>query len=278
MKWVIRKEITLLDSLKEKFPSSSNNERKRWIREGRLKVQGKKASLPSDLLAEGDTLELLPKTKRLHTPVKIVFQDPHLVVIDKPEGMLSVKTPYDRGKSAHEHLKELHKGTNVLPVHRLDRETSGLLVFALTREAAEGLKEQFAAHTTKREYNALVEGRVKQDEGTWDFPLKEGKNFFMHIARPGQEGLRAVTHFKVLRRTKRHTLLELQLETGKKNQIRVHASHVGHPVDGDKKYGAEGNATGRLALHARSLGFIHPITQKEQLFHSPTPKRFTDVN
>jgi len=162
-------------------------------------------------------------------------------------------------------------------VHRLDRETSGVLVFAKNAYAREQLKEQFAAHTTERIYVAVVEGEMDPDAGTFRSYLREMRDLKMVSVDAHPDAKFAVTHYKTIETNGRYSMLEVQLETGRKNQIRAHLSEAGHPVVGDRMYGSEVNPLGRLGLHAKLLGFEHPVTRKRMLFTAPVPKVFREV-
>lgn len=194
----------------------------------------------------------------------ILFSDKDLVVVEKPVGLLSVATDF-QDYSVHTLLKQANPGRRVYPVHRLDRDVGGVMVFALSTRARDHLKTQFEKRTIEREYRALIEGHLEVAAGKWEAPLWEDPRFHVHVKPYGKT---ACTHFKVLKKTRHQTLLSLKLETGRKNQIRVHCAHAGHPLVGDLKYGAETNPYGRLCLHAHSLGFVHPVYNKKMRYTS----------
>jgi 23S rRNA pseudouridine1911/1915/1917 synthase len=261
--------MELIKYLKEKFPDSSGRALRLWLIHGRISVDGHIVRDARFIVPKEGVVALLkkePEEKELPLNVKILFEDEHLVVIHKPAGLLSVEANYTKELTAHTVLKQHYKNGRVFVVHRLDRETSGLLLFALSFEAMEGLKEQLKNHEIKREYRAFVEGCVQENQGTWRSYLLEDKNYQMHVTSNPSLGKLAITHFTVLKRLPHNTLLKVELETGRKNQIRVQAQHAGHPIVGDKKYGAETGTLNRLGLYAHSLSFVHPITQKEYFF------------
>jgi len=172
-----------------------------------------------------------------------------------------------------------HAGTRSPParvfvVHRLDRLASGLLVFATSPGAKRALQAQFAAHTVERTYLAVVEGRPARPEGTIASRLLDDAPGRVRATRRPGQGRAAVTRWRVLRRGARHTLLEVGLETGRRNQIRVHLAGLGHPIAGDAAYGSRTDPLGRLALHAHVLGFDHPRTGARLRFVSPAPPAF----
>jgi len=213
----------------------------------------------------------------------LVFEDDCLIVVDKNAAMLTVPTP--RGESntlleaVSRHIRRHRRNGRAEVVHRLDRGTSGLLVFAKDSQVAGALHDQFRAHQAAREYAAIVAGTVAEPEGTFDSRLRTTKSLQRYSARPGEAGERAVTHYRVVDRLRGATHVRVSLETGRRNQIRVHFSECGHPVLGDKRYRAELAAhpawkARRLALHAAVLGFVHPGTGQALRFESPLPAEF----
>lgn len=255
--------MDVLEALSKQFPETSKTSLKKMIEQGRVKVDRDiiKKNIP---LSPKQTVQVLPK-KRFRDQLTIYYEDEHIVVVEKPEGLLSVKTERGEEPSMHEYLKR--EFSTVWPVQRLDRETSGVMVFALTLEAKEGLKAQFMTHEIYREYYGLVQGHLI-GSGTWKSKLLDDKNFVVKVHPDGEL---AITHYTAIKKTKATTKVKFVLETGKKNQIRVHASEAGHPILGDKKYGTSELTIGRLALHAHKLGFNHPITGKRLFFLSPKP-------
>ena len=217
--------------------------------------------------------------------LKIVFEDDWLVVVEKPSGMLSVATDKGREVTAHSMLREEYG--RIFIVHRLDRDTSGLLVFAKDEETKLALMENWEEAVLERRYTAILEGDIDDEEGyieTWMYenprslmvhcygldpdddpqkpPRKDWKYASSHCSKTGNLTIGG----------KPYTEVEFNLETGRRNQIRVHSQWIGHPIAGDRKYGAQTNPFGRLALHARGLSFIHPWTGKAMKFNSPIPK------
>lgn len=213
--------------------------------------------------------------------LKIVFEDPYLVVIEKKSGLLSIGTDKEREKTAYTILSDQVKKENprnkIFVIHRLDRETSGLMMFAKSMEIQEKVQKTWEETILDRIYVALVEGSVEKEEGTITSWLKESVALKMHSAPYDNGGQKAITHYKVLEKNKYFSLLEAKLETGRKNQIRVHMQDIGHPVVGDKKYGSKQNPIGRVGLHARVLAFVHPITGKIVRFETNVPRKFLTV-
>ena len=243
--------MDLVKSLSEQFPETSKSSIRKWIKHGRVSVKNGKAVL-------------LPKQKDRGN-LDIFYEDEHIVVVNKPEGLLTVATARIKDETLHAQVKKYFD--RVWPVQRLDRGTSGVLVFALTEEAKEGLKQQFMKHTIYREYAGIVEGRL-EGSGTWECRLKDDPSYTVRVNASGDL---AITHYEAIKHSENHTFMKFILKTGKKNQIRVQSAHFGHPILGDRKYGSDKRAKGRLKLHAHKLGFLHPITKKKLFFISPNP-------
>ncbi len=220
--------------------------------------------------------------------IQIVYEDDCLIVIDKPSGLLTMSTGKEGEVTAYSILTDYvrHKGNRrrqadrIYIVHRLDRYTSGLLVFAKDPETKYALQDNWNDVVLERNYVAVLEGTPSHPEGTIESWLREDNaTHTVHSVRGKTEGAKyAVTHYNVLDSCPGGwSLVEFELETGRKNQIRVHASDMGHPVAGDKKYGARTNPLGRVALHARTLCFIHPYTGETLRFDTGIPRRFTSL-
>lgn len=214
-----------------------------------------------------------------HPKLSILFEDEFILVVDKKEGLLTVSTGREEETTAFSILKNYIKKESpqnrIYIVHRIDRETSGVLVFAKIRDMQLELQEFWHEIVTRREYVALVEGKVEKPAGTIKTWLTENeKSLKIHSSPVDNGGKLALTHYKRLKFNDTHSLLQLSLETGRKNQIRVHLAGIGHPISGDKKYGSDQQLIGRMGLHARTLAFIHPATRTEVCFESPLPSAF----
>ena len=242
-------------------------------------------------LKAGDIVQVLQgrgNVELRHPKLRIIYEDDALIIVEKKNGLLTV--PYNPKSSEmtaysilKEYVKKEAKRHTVHVVHRLDRETSGVLVFAKSPELQEYMRTYWRQLVTKRTYVALVEGQFEQNEGTITTWLTEDAHTGMVYSSPTDDGgQKAVTHYKVLKSTVMGegdqelavSLVELNLETGRTNQIRVHMQSVGHPVIGDRKYGHgnEYSPVDRLCLHAKVLEFIHPMTEKKVRFEAATPK------
>jgi 23S rRNA pseudouridine1911/1915/1917 synthase len=208
---------------------------------------------------------------------RVVHRDDDLVVVDKGPEVLSVPTPLRDEESLVDRLLESEhergvRRASLYPVHRLDRDTSGLLLFARTRAAHEGLKAQFAARSIERRYLAVVEGRIAADQGRFESRVVEDpRSLKVRSTGRAGEGREAITEYRVTERLPRATVVTVRLLTGRKNQIRVHFAEAGHPLLGDRRYGRPSPHIGRVALHATSLAFEHPATGRKVSFQSPLP-------
>ncbi len=210
-----------------------------------------------------------------------VFEDASIVVVEKPQGLLSIATDKEKDRTAYRILsdqaKKIHPKNLIFIVHRLDREVSGLMVFAKKKEIQQRLQEAWDKDVIERKYVAVVEGVVKDDQGTITSWLKENKARVMYSSEIPDDGQKAVTHFRVLKRARDFSLIEVSLETGRKNQIRVHMKDIGHSIVGDVKYGANRKDLGRLGLHAMLLAFRHPVTGEKLRFETPIPDSFLSL-
>ncbi len=249
------------------------------LNRGRVYLNGKPCKIARQTALKGDVLEVFERSPRpapLHG-IEILFEDEDLLVVSKPAALLTVATLHERERTAYSYLRayltQASPASRLCIVHRLDKFVSGILVFAKSEAVKEKLQALFAKHDIDRKYYAVVEGGVPGSVGTSRSYLAEGKSGRVHSTGEGG-GKRAVTHWRVLRRAAEYTILEVTLETGRKNQIRVHLAEMGHPVVGDKAYGSKVDPLGRIALHAFRLGFVHPTSGTPMLFEVDPPPEF----
>ncbi len=274
----------LLPYLFATWPDEKRKQIRTWLKFQAVTVNGRAITQYNHPLHPGDVVAIrtdrfaIPKTM-LGAGIKVYFEDEHLIVIDKPENLLSIASEAEQEKTAYFQLTDYVRRGNPLGrervwiVHRLDRETSGLMVFAKTERAK--MKLQLEWDSFEKRYEALVEGKMKKDQGTLECDLDE-TNPFKVFVRPASEVTRhAITHFKVLARREWRTLVGLTLETGRRHQIRVQLANEGHPIIGDKKYGSKSDPAERLGLHSCGLRFKHPETGEELKFDSPMPRDLT---
>lgn len=282
-KFTAENESALLDFLATHYPQSSKTSLKKMITHGSIGVNGKTVKNPAVVLRQGDEVSYKRHTVvvRAYAPFRIVFEDDHMIVIDKPAGMLTYGEKGSSGSSAYKELKEYLSAASksrseLFVVHRLDREVSGLLLFAKTEEVQEKLKENW--HDFTKKYRAMVEGILNTKSGVARSWLSDGPEFKVHSGREREGAKFAETSWQVLKILEKHTLIELQLVTGRKNQIRVQLSDMGHPVVGDRKYGADAKWERRIRLHGCYLRIRHPKTDEWLEFHSELPRGFLILN
>lgn len=274
MKYKVSEPKTLLAALNELFPDSSNSTLRKLLKNKRVMV-GKDIVVNANyLLSEGEEFAIVTPIVKTPLGLSILYQDKDIVVINKPEGMLSV--PLDKGEAIHALgvLRKHFDTKEIYVVHRIDRETSGVMIFARNEEAKTYLLEMFKKHDFHRVYLAVAKGNMREESGTWKSRLVELSNLDVVRTEDPTIGQEAITHFRVIRRVEGLTYLELTLETGKKHQIRVHCKDSGHPILGDKRYGAFEVGVRRMMLHAYQLEFIHPFTQKQMSFTARIPGAF----
>ena len=296
---------TLLQLMQAKLGGMTVTSIKQLLRTRRVQVNGAIITRGDQALNVGDEVTILSQagTTTLHHPkLSLVYEDDYLLVVNKKQGLLTVPTNPDSSETTalsilKAYVRKQHPRNNVFVVHRLDRETSGLLVFAKTPQLQEYMRTYWRQLVTKRTYIALAEGIFAEPKGTITTWLTEDKRNAMVYSSPVDDGgQKAVTHYEVLgTRTIEHakgsgnipaaamadgkiclSLVALNLETGRTNQIRVHLASIGHPVVSDRKYG-HGNTfapVDRLCLHARILEFIHPATEQVVHFETPVPREF----
>jgi 23S rRNA pseudouridine1911/1915/1917 synthase len=244
---------------------------------GRVRVNGAVVRRAGTGLVAGDVVEVGPKEPRAPLPrgLAVVHEDEDVIVVEKPAGLSTIATERERVRTVYAHLTARARGRRppgrVFVVHRLDRDASGLLVFATSAAAKATLQAQFATHRVERTYLAVVDGRIGRAEGTIRSRLLDDGPGPVRETRDPARGRAAVTHWRVRQTGGRHTLVEVRLETGRRNQIRVHLAGIGHPIAGDARYGSRTDPVGRLALHAHVLGFDHPATGTRLRFVSPPP-------
>lgn len=278
MKYQTKENMTLFEAMEKLSPGSSKTTMKSWLKEGRIFVDGRAIKKADHPLIIGQTISLGEKKRWATNDLQLLYEDAHLAVVEKPKGLLSVATAFETEETVHAYLKERYRPNKVFVVHRLDQDTSGIMMFARSEEAYLKLKEMFEAHNIEREYEAIVEGVVEEGEGSWSSYLYEDAQYVVHSSQdPTCGGKHATTHYIVTGKTKLWSRLVLNLETGRKNQIRVHCRDAGHPIVGDRKYGAKPSPLKRLCLHARLLAFEHPITTKKMRFTSPVPEHFDQL-
>lgn len=264
----------LLNLLAIIAPDSSKTTLRSWIKEGRVTVDEQVIKRADFVVDKGQKVAVGKRQHFADRKLPILYEDAHLVAVEKPEGMLSVATDFEKEETAHSILKKHYHPRKIYVVHRIDQDTSGVMIFALSEQGYHGLKALFESHDIERSYCAIVEGNVVPTKGTWQSYVYEDANYVVHSSQNPERGSVAITHYRVDALSPRYSRLILTLETGRKNQIRVHCQDCGHSIVGDKKYGAVSDPVKRLCLHAATLAFIHPVTDKKLEFVSPIPASF----
>lgn len=281
----VAEEAELLNFLLSKMGGMSRNAAKSLLAHRQVMVNDKITTQFNLLLKPNDRVVVSSNRGNVelnHPKLKIIFEDQYLIVVDKKEGLLTVSTGKGDETTAFSILKNYVKKSSptnrIFVVHRIDRETSGILVFAKTREIQLAMQEHWHEVVTQRVYVALVEGLVEKEEDTIITWLSENeKSLKIHSSSFDNGGQQAITHYKRIKSNDKFSLLQVELETGRKNQIRVHMQGIEHPIVGDKKYGSYNTPIGRMGLHARILAFIHPMTLEEVKFETPVPRNFLAI-
>lgn len=267
---------TLSARLRTLFPEASGRSLKQWLESGRIELNGR-VCRDGRIMVDARDRVVLGTRGRVPFPrgLGLVHEDAAMVVVDKQPGLLSMATERERERTAYrllwDYLAAQRPRARPFIVHRLDRETSGLLVFAKSEATKRSLQAQFEARTVERVYVALVRGKVRREAGTLESRLVEDKSLRVHPTS-GPEGKTAITSYRVIGHGQDTTLLELSLGTGRRRQIRVQLAAIGHPIVGDREHGGPSGPFRRLCLHAKRLGFVHPTTGKPMRFDSAAPE------
>lgn len=278
----VEETIDLLPFLLKMITNKSRNSIKSLLTREQVQVDGKVITQHNHPLLPGQTVQIQSNKESLKrtalTGVTILHEDDDILVINKEAGILSVAANQPEEMTAYrqltQYVKEENRKNRVFIVHRLDRDTSGVMVYAKTEAVKQTLQNNWKEVVEERKYTALVEGVVSEEEATISSWLTESKSMRVYSNPTDNGGKHAVTHYKKIQGNHHYSLLEVQLETGRKNQIRVHMQEIGHPVVGDKKYGATNNPLNRLGLHASTLSFLHPRTGKLVQYTALAPTVF----
>ena len=279
--YFVREPMELMEFLASKMPQASRTKLKSLLTKRVVFVDNVITTQYNFPLQPGMKVQI-SRDKHTHefrsNLLRIVYEDAYLIVVEKREGLLSVGTERERERTAstilNEYLRRQDRRSRVYVVHRLDRDTSGLMMFAKDEKTQHTLRDNWHELVFDRRYVAVVTGEMERDQGTVHSWLTD-RTLYVHSSPVDDGGKESVTHYRTIKRTKGLSLVELHLETGRKNQIRVHMQDLGHPVVGDGRYGLEDfNPIGRLALHAFKLCFHHPVTGEEMRFETPYPAEF----
>lgn len=282
--FVINKQTPLLEFLLANLNQSRNN-CKSLLSHHKILVDGASVSQFDYLLQRKQILQITKEPVRgqdkQDSKLPIIYEDDEIIVMNKPSGLLSVATDNENTSTAYrmlmDYVRRDDKRNRVYIVHRLDKETSGVFMIAKTPEVQEMLQKDWNKTVTKRGYYAVVEGVMSKKEDTIKSYLMQTRTHLMYSTKDSRNGELAITNYKVMKESSDYSLLDVKIDSGKKNQIRVHMADLGHTIVGDKKYESRKDPLKRLGLHAYELSFIHPITKKTYSFKADMPVVFNKL-
>ena len=282
----VHESIPLLEFLYKRVNDSKNNI-KTYLKNKQFLVNGIPISQFDHPLVDGDTVTFSrhrfknEDKKAKETKLDIIYEDDDLLVINKPSGMLSIESDEEKINTMYNlatyYVSKKDKNKRLYLVHRIDRDTSGIIIFAKDEKLMNYLTKSWGNLVKKREYIAICEGKFDEKKGTIKSYLHQNQNNMMYSNNIKEKGQLSITHYKVLKENDNYSMLGVLIDTGRKNQIRVHMTDLGHPVAGDKKYKSETNPINRLCLHAYKLEFINPLNQKLYKFEAKIPKEFNQI-
>ena len=283
--FVVKQQCELLEFLLMTFKDQSRNSVKSLLGSHRVSIDGAPVTQFNFKLYPGDTVIISsnPIRKKTRSNLPIIFEDNDLIVINKPSKLLSVPSDNEKGSTAfrmvNDYLQQKDKHNRAFIVHRLDEDTSGVLMFAKNDKMARALTygDNWNNLVKKRGYYAIVEGTLDKKEGTIRSYLKKNSQNMMYSSKKKGDGQLAITNYKIIEENGQYSLADVDIKTGRKNQIRVHFGDLGHFIIGDDKYGEPSNPIKRLGLHAYELDIIHPFNNKLLKFQAPMPKEFLSL-
>lgn len=272
-KYIVKENEILIEILKKMFSNLSKNSVKSLLHNEKVFVNGNMTTKYNYELNAGDIVEIREKVAK---NIDIIYEDKNIIVINKPSGLLTVATEKEKNKTAYhlvmEYLKKKNKNNRIFIIHRLDKDTSGIIMFAKNERAKHLYQDNWNDIVKKRCYYAVIDGKMENKEGTIKSYLKENGNMVYSVK--DRSGKLAITEYKVLKERKNISLLDINLKTGRKNQIRVHMKENKTPILGDLKYGEKSKLINRLALHAYKLELVNPVTKKLLTFEINMPNEF----
>lgn len=280
----VSKETPLLDFLYAHITNDSKNNIKHYLTNHQVLVNGSCITQYNFLVYKEDMVQLsknpIKDEKKEKIKLDIIYEDDELIVINKPSGLLSIESDNEKSNTAYRlltnYVQRKDKMARIFIVHRIDKDTSGVLLVAKNEKIKNLLQHNWQKIVNKREYIAICEGIFKPKSGTIKSYLKSNSNNLMYSTKD-PKGQLAITHYKVLKENKKYSLVDVFIDSGRKNQIRVHMGDLGHHVVGDDKYGKVSNPINRLGLHAYVLSFTHPVTKKVMTFKAKLPKVFESI-
>ena len=275
--FVVKELDTLLNFLYKNVENKSKNNIKSLLKNKNILVNNVNQTQFDFKLNKNDIVKIQMSqiNTRLKNNIDIIYEDDEIIVINKPHNLLSISTEKEKEFTAYKmvmtYLKSKNKNNKVFVIHRLDKATSGILMFAKDEKTKHVFQDNWNESIISRKYYAIIEGKLEKKEGKIESFLKENKSFNVYSDKSGKL---AVTNYKVIKFNKDYSLLDINIETGRKNQIRVHLQDIKHPIVGDKKYSSTNNYLKRLGLHAYKLELNHPITKKKLSFETQLPIEF----
>ncbi len=278
--FIVNKEDTLINTILSFKKDLSKKTIKNYITHKMVKVNNNVITNTNYQVHKNDIIEInYNKTEIKDYNLEILYEDNYLIVINKPCKLLSISNDKEKRITAYrivsDYLKKEKKTNKIFVVHRLDEETSGILIFAKDQKTQKIMQDNWNELVKKRGYIAITDNKIK-DKGTITSYLKENKQGFVYSSKK-EDGKYAITHYEVIKRSNKYSILQIYIDTGRRNQIRVHLSENNHPIIGDKKYKSNDNTIKRLALHANILEFTHPIIKKDILIKTNIPKEFNNL-
>jgi 23S rRNA pseudouridine1911/1915/1917 synthase len=275
---IVSNEDTLLNYLLTNIENKSKNNIKTLLKNNNIFVNNKSTTKYDYPLKKGDIIEIRYSVEvNDRTKIDIIYEDDDVIVINKPAGLLSIATDNEKEMTAYSlvssYLKDRNKNSKVFIIHRIDKDTSGVLMLSKKESIKDIFQDNWNDIVKKRGYIAVVEGKITKD-GTVKSWLKETKTNLVYSSNREGDGKEAITNYHVIKSNDNYSLLEVDIKTGRKNQIRVHMKDINHSIIGDKKYGSTIDPLKRLGLHANVLELIHPLTKKTLHFETQVPSNF----
>ena len=280
----VTSESLLLEFLYNKITNESRNNVKKYLSNHQVLVNGNCVTQFNYAIYKEDLVQIsknpVNKVKKENVKLDIIYEDDELIAINKPSGLLSIESDSEKNNTAYrllsEHVAKKDKKARIFVVHRIDKDTSGVLVVAKNEKIKNALQHKWQDIVKKRQYIAICEGVFKEKQGTVKSYLKENMNHLMYSTND-KSGQYSVTHYKVLKQNSKYSMVDVCIDSGRKNQIRVHMGDLNHKVVGDEKYGPVSNPINRLGLHAYVLEFVHPVTNKLMRFEAKIPSVFNGL-
>ena len=280
MKLIVKSEGELLNYLFDNLDMPKKRI-KQYLTHGSIFVNNNKTTKYNFKLVPGMSIVIDTNNKnKKELPFDVLFEDEHIIVVNKPSGLLTIANEKEKDKTlfhiVREYLVSKNQYARVFIVHRLDKDTSGIVVLAKDEKTKNKLQENWNEYVSLREYVAVVHGKLKKEEGKIVQKLKETKTNLVYVTKE-DDGKEAITNYKVIKSNNGYSMLSINIETGRKNQIRVALSSINNPIVGDKKYGLKNDKENRLYLHANRLKMYYPEIKKEILFETTTPTEFKKI-